>query len=442
MSRITVFQGFYNPQIKWKSNTPLNKSGFVVSNAPSNIKPLLDSEDRSAPKRKPKPLPIYRRGRSLRQVASSKTTLRESLENPGTYITNNTKTQEELCNDCNGLPLLNVYGNKLIMSNNPETNDQCFSQEKFSKARNRNPKFNVKKTYFTRLEDYRKHKGKVNKTNIYYTNPENCSGLCKDIDMPTNHKYHVNGAVTSSTRLERLKLEAVNKSKQRYVGDYKEPYNQKSKTDYSNCKVYGVSCIKPTVSYASSTPATPAIQNLFKWNMEGENLLEPVSDTYIKYLPNTFTYEIIKDNGNWCPISDDYDQTTNIGSEVGIPLINDTRTNVNLQITGTFTVTQTNKGGSNPDIPNQSVEDPYDKYQVYVIIDGETFNPTNNQRLGTIHHYDNNTPNISKTVTNVSFNTVSLMFESEFGNLDTPDENGNKLRIEIRDLVITITPNE
>ena len=41
--------------------------------------------------------------------------------------------------------------------------------------------------------------------------------------------------VTSSARLDRLKLEAVEKTKTRYVGDYKEPYNQKSKTEDFNC---------------------------------------------------------------------------------------------------------------------------------------------------------------------------------------------------------------
>uniref|UniRef100_A0A6C0BUU1 Uncharacterized protein n=1 Tax=viral metagenome TaxID=1070528 RepID=A0A6C0BUU1_9ZZZZ len=234
MSRITVFEGFYNqPQIKWKSATPLNKTGFVYSNAPSNIRPLDVSQDRSAPFGKPRPLQLYRRGRSLRQIASSKVTMRESLENPGTYITNNNKTSEELCSECNGSSLINTYGSKTNMSNNPQTTDQCYSQANFSRTMLRNPKFNLQKTYYTRHEDLRKARGAVHKSNLYYSN---CSDdKCLDVDTPTNAKYHINGAVSSSTRLDRLKLEAVEKTKTRYVGDYKEPYNQKSKTEDFNC---------------------------------------------------------------------------------------------------------------------------------------------------------------------------------------------------------------
>lgn len=234
MSKITTFQGFFNqPQIKWKTDEPLNKSGFVNSNTPSNLKPLLISQDRSAPFGKPRPLPIYRRGRGDRNVASSKVTMRESLENPGTFITNNNKTSEELCADCNGSNLVNEYGNKVNLSNNPLTNDQCFSQQKFSLKAQRNPKYILQKSYHTRHEELRKARGAVNKTNLYYSN---CStDQCKDVDTPTNHKYHVNGAVPSSARLDRLKLEAVEKTKTRYVGDYKEPYNQKSKTESFNC---------------------------------------------------------------------------------------------------------------------------------------------------------------------------------------------------------------
>jgi|TARA_B110000967_G_C18871623_1_gene555756 hypothetical protein len=234
MSRITVFQGFFNqPQIKWKTDTPLNKTGFVNSNAPSNVRPLHDSEDRSAPFGQPRPLGIYRRGRSTRQVASSKPTMRESLENPGTYITNNTKTAAELCADYNGSSLVNEYGSKINTSNNPQTSSECCSQANFAKKRLRNPKFILQKQYHTRHEELRKARGAVNKTNLYYSN---CSDdKCLDVDTPTNHKYHVNGAVTSGARLDRLKLEAVEKTQTRYVGDYKEPYNQKSKTESFNC---------------------------------------------------------------------------------------------------------------------------------------------------------------------------------------------------------------
>ena len=240
MSRITTFNGYHNPIIQWKSSTPVSKTGFVSSNAPTNIKPLTDSENRSAPFGHPKPLQIYRRGRNSRNVASSKLTLRESLENPGTYITNNNKTEAELCNDCNGGALVNNYGNKVNLSENPLTPSQCYSQANFGRRRNRATKFKLQKGYHTRHEELRKSRGAVNKANLYYSK---CGDdVCQDVDTPTNHKYHVNGAVSSSARLDRLKLDAVESTKIRYVGDYKEPYNQKSKTDFSNCKSYGVPC--------------------------------------------------------------------------------------------------------------------------------------------------------------------------------------------------------
>ena len=239
MSRITTFQGFFTNNNSWKSETPLNKTGFVNSNAPTNIKPLGDNENRSAPFGKPRPLPIYRKGRRVRQVASSKVSIKESLENPGGYVSNNLKTADELCYECNGAPLVNNYGNKVVLSNNPLTNDQCFSQEKFALQRMRAAKFNVQKSYHTRHEELRKKRGAVHKSNIHYSN----CGDCVDVDTPTNAKYHVNGAVTAGARLDRLKLEAVEKTGTRFVGDYKEPYNQKTKTESENCDT-GRNCIK------------------------------------------------------------------------------------------------------------------------------------------------------------------------------------------------------
>ena len=221
-NRFTLFKGGYK---SWKPNSNKVEDGYVHAITPGNIRPNPPSGSNNV--RRARPLFHFRRGVNGDQVGSSKPTIRESMDMPGGLRVGTNTTDEATCLDnCLGVQQLVYVGPKTNMSNNPKP-DTCYSQANFAKKRVLHPTL-LKKNYHTRLEDKRR----VN-------NAKNC---CPEIVKPSNAKYHVQGAVDSGTRLERLKLEAIQSSKTKYVGDYKETYNLKNKTNFENCKVYGKKC--------------------------------------------------------------------------------------------------------------------------------------------------------------------------------------------------------
>ena len=230
------YQGFHFPQTKWKASTPENKTGYHTVQYVGNVAPKQDAVRLP---RKAAPQKFQYRKQYVNAGVSSRPTLQDVIEVPGGTHHTNLATSQLSGNA--------FYGDKLNKTNNPycelhmnsttnKPNANLTQPEKaLRKIRNTSI---VSKKYYTRHEEYRNQK-------------DSCCKENKEVVSHSNAKYHQQGAVQSSTRMERLKYEEMNKhanslkdkfadatatmNNSKFRGNYNESYTTKSKTNTPGC---------------------------------------------------------------------------------------------------------------------------------------------------------------------------------------------------------------
>jgi hypothetical protein len=234
MSNIFLFHRFNRGvSTTWKGEKNLNNNNFSDAQVAINQKPDMTMQLPRTPF-KPNPLKLYRRGRTINLVESSKPSI-HIQDIPNGYSLRNDNT---LCNDTNAvINSVHYEGNKNLKSDNPTCD--CIRNEPYHSKKILQHKTILDKKYYTRHEDMRKARGQTFLDRQFKNKDDLC---CSSIDKPNNSKYHVQGAVDAGTRLERLKLEAIQSSKNKYLGNYIETYNDKSKLNHDNCKIYRRKC--------------------------------------------------------------------------------------------------------------------------------------------------------------------------------------------------------
>lgn len=217
----------------WKSDNG-NKTNYSQASISKNAAPDLNLNKPRTPF-KANPLRLYRRQRTINLVDSSKPRLVDIQEMPNSTILNNDTNFS--CADASGIiHSLHYDGNKNLMNNDSPC--ECNNEAVAAKKRLQH-KTILNKKYYTRHEDLRKARGQTYLDRQFKNKDNEC---CPVIDKPSNSKYHVQGAVDAGTRLQRLKLEAIQTSKNKYLGNYTETFSDKSKLNHDNCKIYGKRC--------------------------------------------------------------------------------------------------------------------------------------------------------------------------------------------------------
>lgn len=233
MSNIFVFNRFNRGfSFDWKANS--NTNNYSNAQVPKLQKPDTSMTLSRTPF-KANPIKLYRRGRTLNLVETSKPRLLDIQDTPNSLSLRN---DTSLCNDCNGvISSIHYEGNKNLKSDNPTCD--CIRNQPYHSKLLLQHKTILDKQYYTRHEDMRKARGQTYLDRQFRNSDNIC---CNTIEKPNNYKYHVQGAVDAGTRLERLKLEAIQSSKNKYLGNYIEPINDKSKLNHDNCKIYRRKC--------------------------------------------------------------------------------------------------------------------------------------------------------------------------------------------------------
>lgn len=234
MSNIFLFHRFNKGvSTSWKSDTG-NKTNYSQASV-SKIAAPDSNPNRPRTPFKANPLRQYRRRRNINLVNSSKPRLVDVQEMPNSVILHNDKNLS--CIDASGIiQSIQYQGNKNLMNNDSPCD--CTNAEAVAKKRLQH-KTILSKKYYTRHEDLRKARGQTYLDRQFKNKDDVC---CPVIDKPNNSKYHVQGAVDAGTRLQRIKLEAIQSSKNKYLGNYTETFSDKSKLNHDNCKIYGKKC--------------------------------------------------------------------------------------------------------------------------------------------------------------------------------------------------------
>tara|TARA_Y100000287_G_scaffold180591_1_gene175651 strand:+ start:547 stop:1317 length:771 start_codon:yes stop_codon:yes gene_type:complete len=232
MSNIFLFNRFNKGNnIKWKGTNETNKNNFSSAQLPINQQPDMTLQLPRTPF-KANPLKLYRKGRTINLVKSSKPSL-HIQDIPNSFSIRNDNT---LCNDesCAVISSMDYLGNKNLKSNNPTCD--CIRNQPHHSKKLLQHKTILDKKYYTRHEDMRKARGQTFQDNLL-THPDangtfksKCNdelSSCPVIFKPNNSKYSVQGAVDAGTRIERLKLEAIRKNASTIKDNNLQSYNYK-----------------------------------------------------------------------------------------------------------------------------------------------------------------------------------------------------------------------